>query len=61
MITFSLLAGQTSNLVSFQLGNANDNYRATVVLRIVDVLGDYTDVMYSVRVGDILLPKETVR
>ncbi|XP_053383373.1 uncharacterized protein LOC123564671 [Mercenaria mercenaria] len=41
--------GQTSNLVSFQVGNANADFNATVVLRITDVFGDYTDVRYNVK------------
>ncbi|XP_053393015.1 uncharacterized protein LOC123564401 isoform X2 [Mercenaria mercenaria] len=41
--------GATSNLVSFQVGNANNDFKATVVLRITDVFGDYTDVRYNVK------------
>ncbi|KAL4239961.1 hypothetical protein ACF0H5_000758 [Mactra antiquata] len=41
--------GATSNLVSFQAGDEADNYTATVVIRVSDVFGDYTEVNYEIR------------
>lgn len=48
-----ITAGQTSNLVSFQAGNVNDEYRATAVVRITDIFGDYVDIRYRVKVSVI--------
>lgn len=41
-------AGATSNLVTFQTGDADNEYRATIVLRVSDIFGDYTEVNFSV-------------
>jgi len=42
------IAGQTSNLVAFQVGDPLDDYKAKVVIRVSDVFGDYAEVTYSV-------------
>lgn len=44
-------AGATSNLVTLQVGNIEEDYKATLVLRITDVFGDYTDIEYNVKVS----------
>jgi len=44
-------AGATSNLVTFQVGDLSDNYTATVVIRISDIFGDYTEIEYNIRVS----------
>ncbi|XP_052819342.1 uncharacterized protein LOC128245129 isoform X2 [Mya arenaria] len=40
--------GATSNLVSFQVGDPNNAYAATVVIRISDIFGDYFELKYNV-------------
>ena len=53
-----IAAGATSNLVTFQMGNIDNGYQATVVLRIADVFGDYVELRYSVIVSMFLWAKQ---
>lgn len=47
----NLTAGATSNLVTFQVGDPEDNYNAAVVIRVSDIFGDYSEVEYKIRVS----------
>ena len=48
-LTF-FVAGSTSNLVNFQIGDPANDYQLEVVLRIVDIFGDYEEIVYTLKV-----------
>jgi len=52
MCPLKFLAGATSNLVTFQVGDPEDNYNAVVVIRVSDIFGDYSEVEYKIRVSN---------